>query len=305
MGIFQDVLPNEAEYIVDNADVKMAIVEDQEQTDKLLDIKKDQGLNIQKIIVDDWKGLRNYQDPLLIKLTDVQKLGQKKQEISPGLFEKNISQGRGDDIAIISYTSGTTGSPKGVMLTYDNIMYMTSTLEEAIPANEKDRVITYLPLAWIVEMMISLCWYLEYGFIINFPESTETTQENIREIGPSILMAAPRIWERMCSEVQVKMMDSPWLKRKCYELCYSIGQKNIDRKKEKGGLGIWERLVDKLAYYLVFRSLQDRLGLSNIKHAFSKSKRHACTTACYEKKERKSIVSDCKSRCRGRYFSWC
>jgi long-chain acyl-CoA synthetase len=268
VGLFQDVLPPEVEYIVNDADVKMAIVEDQEQTDKLLDIKE-RVPNLKKIIVDDWKGLRSYPDPLLIKLTEVQNLGRNKKNSSPNLFEKNISLGRGDDIALLSYTSGTTGHPKGVVLSYDNLLSYTDGMENTIHVDENDRVVTYLPLAWIVEIIISFCWFLKYGFVINFPESTETVQENIREVGPSILMAAPRIWEKMCSEVQVKMMDSSWLKRTLYEWSYKKGQKHIDLKMENERLGSFEKLMGKLAYYVMFRTIQDRLGLSHIKHAFT------------------------------------
>lgn len=268
VGLFQDVLPPEVEYIVNDADVKMAIVEDQEQTDKLLDFKE-RLPSLKKIIVDDWKGLRSYRDPLLIKLTEVQNLGRQKKESFPDIFEKKVSQGRGDDIALFSYTSGTTGHPKGVMLSYHNLLSYTNGMERVIPVDGNDRVVTYLPFAWIVEIIISLCWFLRYGFVINFPEATETVQENIREIGPTILMAAPRIWEKMCSEVQVKMMDSSWLKRTLYERCYRIGQKNIDLQVKGGRPGLWEKVMGKAAYYLVFRAIQDRLGLSHIKHAYT------------------------------------
>lgn len=268
VGLFQDVLPPEVEYICNDADVKMAIVEDQEQIDKLLDIE-DHIPTLKKIIVDDWKGLRNYRKPLLMKLTEVQDLGRKTKKESPDLFEKNIWQGRGEEIALLSYTSGTTGHPKGVILSYDNILSYTNGLENTIPMDENDEVVSYLPLAWIVEMIISLCWFLKYGFTINFPESTETVQENIREIGPSIMMAAPRIWEKMCSQAQVKILDSTWLKKTLYGLCYGIGQKNIDIKMKERKLGFWSRLLDKTAYYLVFRTIQDRMGLSYIKHAYT------------------------------------
>ena len=270
-GIYQDALPAEVEYVFNHLDTKIAIVEDQEQTDKLLDIK-DRLPKLDKIIVDDWKGLQSYNNPLLMRLSDVQALGRKRKESAPQLFEELIRQGRGDDVALISYTSGTTGVPKGAMLTYDNLMGMAAGLEEVISMDETDNVVTYLPLAWIVEIMISLCWYLRSGFTVNFPESIETVQENIREIGPSILVAPPRIWERMCSEIQVKMLDADVLKRTVYDVCQKIGHKVIDRKfgdgcKKQGNP--FFILVDRLAYHLVFRPLLDRHGLLNIKHAFT------------------------------------
>lgn len=270
-GIYQDALPTEVEYVFNHLDSKIAIVEDQEQTDKLLDIK-DRLPKLKTIIVDDWKGLGSYNNPLLMKLTDVQALGRKKKEQQPSLFEDKIREGRGEDVALISYTSGTTGLPKGAMLTYNNLTGMAEGLEKVIAMNEQDNVVTYLPLAWIVEIMISLCWYLRNGFTINFPESVETVQENIREIGPSILVAPPRIWERMCSEIQVKMLDADWLKRTIYTVCQKMGQKRIEKKFREDNNKqphYFDKLTERLAYYLVFRPLLDRHGLLRIRHAFT------------------------------------
>jgi len=268
VGIFEDALEPEVEYILNHADAKFAIVEDQEQTDKLLNIKDRLPL-LKKVIVDDWKGLRSYQEPMIMKLTEVQNLGREYKKKFPNFFEEEISKGWGDEVTLLAYTSGTTGKPKGTMLTYDNMLGMAAGLETVISIDENDKVPTYLPLAWIVEVMISVCWFLRNGFTINFPESPETVQENIREIGPTIMLAAPRIWEKMCSEVQVKMLDSTWLKRKIYGISYKIGQKHIDIQTEKGKLCLWDRFLNKLCYFLVFRALQDRLGLLHIKHAFT------------------------------------
>jgi long-chain acyl-CoA synthetase len=270
-GIYQDALPTEVEYVVNHLDSKIAIVEDQEQTDKLLDIK-DRLPGLKKIVVDDWKGLRNYDNPLLTKLTDVQALGREKKERFPSLFEETINEGQAEDVALISYTSGTTGQPKGTMLTYHNLSTMAEGLEKVIHMDEKDNVVTYLPLAWIVEIMISLCWYLRNGFVINFPESTQTVPENIREIGPTILVAPPRIWERICSEIQVKMLDADWFKKNVYEVCKEIGQKSIEMNGNGQGnsrSGFFGKLTERLAYYFVFRPLLDRHGLLKIKHAFT------------------------------------
>jgi long-chain acyl-CoA synthetase len=270
-GIYQDALPAEVEYVLKHLDTKIAIVEDQEQTDKLLDIT-DRLPMLTRIIVDDWKGLTSYENPLLIKLTDVQALGREKKKSLPNLFEETIAEGRGDDIAIISFTSGTTALPKGTMLTYDNLLSMGASLEKVIPMDETDEAVSYLPFAWLLEIIISLCWYLRSGFTVNFPEGIETVQENIREIGPSILVAPPRIWEKMCSEVQVKMLDADWLKRTVYEIGLKIGQADIKNKfrKDRQQRRRWPPpLIVKFFYYVLFRPLMDRLGLSNIKHAFT------------------------------------
>jgi len=268
VGIYQDALIDEVEYVINNADVKIAIVEDQEQTDKLLDIK-DRIPKLKKVIVDDWTGLKNYKEPLLIKLIDVQRLGLKQKQKLPYLFEEKVAEGDSQDVAIIAYTSGTTGRPKGTMLTYHSLISMGASLEKYISMDDQEKVLTYLPLAWIVEVMISVCWFLRNGFVINFPESAETVQENIREVGPTMMVAPPRVWEMVCSDVQVKMMDASWLKKKIFELCSAIGQKHIDMYLEKGKLGIIQRCIKKICFWLCFRALQDRLGLLNMKHAFT------------------------------------
>jgi len=268
VGIFQDSLLPEVEYILSNAEAKMAIVEDQEQTDKILEIK-DRLPKLERVVVDDWRGLKNYQNPLLIKLTEVQRLGKEKEKSDSDLFPKCISGGSGDDIAVICYTSGTSGVPKGVVLNYRNFLNTAANLEKVVSMDENDKVITYLPLAWNAELVFSVCLYLRNGYTIHFPESVETVQENIREVGPTMMLAPPKIWEKMCSEVRVKMMDSTWLKRKLYEICYKIGQKNIDLQIGKGRQSLWRRVIGSLCYYILFRSLQDRLGLSYMRHAFT------------------------------------
>ncbi len=268
VGVYQDALIDEVAYVINNADVKIAIVEDQEQTDKLLDIK-DRIPKLKRIIVDDWMGLRNYKESLLIKLIDVQSLGLKRKQDFPNLFEEKVAEGNNQDVAIISYTSGTTGLPKGTMLTYHNLLSMGASLEKNISMDDQEKVLTYLPMAWIVEIMISLCWFLRTGFVINFPESAGTVQENIREVGPTMMVAPPRVWEMVCSDVQVKMMDASWLKKKIYKFCSAIGQKHIDILLERKKLGIIQQCTKKICFWLCFRALQDRLGLLNIKHAFT------------------------------------
>jgi len=267
-GIYQDSLPQEVEYILNHVDAKFVIVEDQEQTDKILDIK-DRLPKLQKVIVDDLKGLKNYNEALLIRLNELQTVGDKVKAKNPDCFEKVLSQGLGDDTALISYTSGTTGKPKGAVLSYNNLLRMAASLEAVIPMDENDRVITYLPLAWIAEIVFSICFYLRNGFTIHFPESVETVQENLREVGPTLILAAPRIWEKMCSDVQVKVMDSSWLKRNAYRICSKIGYRSLDIISKRGRMRIFDRFAYSLAYFLIYRSLQDRLGLSHIKHAFT------------------------------------
>lgn len=267
VGIFQDSLEEEIEYVLNYAEIKFAIVEDQEQVDKLLSIKDN--TDLENIIVDDWMGLASYDETSLIKYRDVLKKGKELKTQDPNLFDARVNQTHENDIALMSMSSGTTGKPKGIMLSYQNCMEMAQCFEEAVPISQCTEVITYLPLAWIVEQMVSVCWFLINRFTINFPEEPETVRENIREVGPDLIIAPPKIWESLCSEVQVKILDSSFIKRKIFRASAPYGYKLVEKKfgREKMSLG-W-KIVDWIINWLALGPLRDKLGLSRIKFAFT------------------------------------
>jgi len=267
VGIFQDSLEEEIEYLLNYGDIKFAIVEDQEQVDKLLNIKKDTDLDY--IIVDDWKGLASYDETSLIKYRDVLKKGRKSRGENPDLFDELVNQTHEDDIALMSTSSGTTGKPKGIMLSYKDCLEMAKCFEEAVPISQSTEVITYLPLAWIVEQMVSVCWFLRNRFTINFPEEPETVRENIREVGPDLIIAPPRIWESMCSEVQVKILDSSFFKRIIFKACSPYGYKLIEKKFGREKMSLPWKIVDFITDFLAFGPLRDKLGFSRVKFAFT------------------------------------
>jgi len=195
---------------------------DQEQADKVLDIKERCPL-IKRVIVDDPKGMRRYDDPILAYFKDVQKLGRAVAEKEPRLFEEMIGKILPDDVGMINYTSGTTGLPKGSMITHKN-MYSVAKAQDTVDAAETDfEYVSFLPFPWIGEQEFGVYWALYKGFTVNFPEKVETVQENIREIGPHIMLAPPRIWERMCSDIQVKIQDAAWIKRAFYRIFFPVG----------------------------------------------------------------------------------
>lgn len=184
--------------------------------DKLLEIWE-QLEGVEKVIYYDPKGLRNYAEPFLLSFTAVEALGQAYEQAHPGAFEQIVAAGKGSDIAILSTTSGTTGSPKLARLTHDNLLSMGRNLMQVDPLTARDEFVSFLPLAWIGEQMMSMACSLQIGFTLNFPEEPETVQENIREIGPHVMFSPPRIWENLVSQVQVKIEDTGWLKRKLYD----------------------------------------------------------------------------------------
>jgi long-chain acyl-CoA synthetase len=180
-----------------------------------------------------------------------------------------VERGKGDDICLLFYTSGTTALPKGALLTHTNMLKMGQNLMRVDPCFEDDDFVSYLPFAWIGEQMMSISCGIQVSFTINFPEEPETSQENLREIGPHVMFAPPRLYEQMTRTVQVKYLDATLLKRKCYELAMKIGYRIADMKFDKRPIPWQWRLLDVLADFLVFKKLRDHLGLSRIRHAYT------------------------------------
>lgn len=266
--LFQDSLIDEVSYIIDHSDAKLMVGEGQEEVDKFLQIK-DKCPKLQKMIWDDPKGMRGYHDPRLISLKEVMQKGEEVDRQEPGLFEDMIAKGTGDDICLLFYTSGTTALPKGALLTHYNMLTMGQNLMRVDPYYETDDFVSYLPFAWIGEQMMSISCGIQAGFTLNFPEEPETAQENIREIGPQVMFAPPRIYEQMVRNVQVKYLDASWLKRKSYELAMKIGYHVADLKFAKKSVPWYWRLLNYLAYLGVHKKLKDHLGLSRIRYTYT------------------------------------
>lgn len=268
VGIFPDSHIDQVRYIIDHSDAAFLVVEDQEQTDKFLEIRE-QCPKIRHVIVDDMKGMKRYHEPILVSLSTVQQLGRDLSLKEPNLYDELLSHVNGDTVALLAYTSGTTGLPKGAMLTHTNMVKMAQNYDTIDPAYPSDNHVSFLPLPWIGEQMTAVSWNLFKGFTVNFPEKPETVQENIREIGPEILFAPPRFWERMCSDIQVKIQDAVWIKRRLYKLCMPIGYRVAERRLagKTAGPVLW--VLDKLGYLLLFRSLKNYLGLGNLRNVYT------------------------------------
>ena len=266
LGLYQDSTLKEVSYIIDHSDASFVLAEDQEQVDKILDMKE-QLPKVRYIIYSDPRGMRGYKQPFLLDFKEVENFGRELEQRDPGLFAKNVAAAKYEDLAFICYTSGTTGFPKGAMLSFRNFLSMAANLMEVDNKFEKDEFVSFLPLAWIGEQMMCLSSALLTGFTVNFPEKPETVQENIREIGPSIMFSPPRIWENMTSTVQVKVMDASALKRRMYNWALPVGYAYSDAVFRKEAIPPLLRLKQRLAYALVFRALKDRLGLLRIRSA--------------------------------------
>ena len=268
IGIYQDSIVDEVAYIVTHSDAKFLVVEDQEQVDKVIELWP-RLHTVEKVIYYDPKGLRNYTEPYLMYFPEVEELGRAYEQEHPGWWEEKVAQGKGEDVAILSTTSGTTGYPKLAILTHNNLLSMGRNLMKVDPMTDQDEFVSFLPLAWIGEQMMSLACGLQAGFTINFPEEPETVQENIREIGPQTMFSPPRIWENLVSRVQVKIEDTSWFKRKVYDWALPIGYQMADVRfnKEKPGAGL--KLKYKIADWIMFQEIKDHLGLRHIVRAYT------------------------------------
>jgi long-chain acyl-CoA synthetase len=236
--------------------------------DKALSIK-DRCPYLKKIIWDDPKGMRGYDDPMLISLKEVMERGRDLEKKDPGLFEKTVAVGKTRDIALLFYTSGTTALPKGALLSHYNMLTMGQAMMKVDPCTPEDDFVSFLPFAWIGEQMMSISCGLQVGFTINFPEEPETAGENIREIGPHVMFAPPRMYEQMTRTVQVKHLDSTWIKRTCYSWAMKVGYHVSDLKFEKKPIPVHWQFLRWLADITVFKKLSDHLGLSRIRNAYT------------------------------------
>ena len=268
IGIYQDAVVSEMIYILHHADVSIIVVEDQEQVDKILEMWDDLK-GVRKVIFYDPKGLRNYTEDFLMDFTEVEKLGKEYDREFPEEYEMRVSEGKESDLAILSTTSGTTGNPKLAMLTHENLISMGKNLMDVDPMDPDDEFVSFLPLAWIGEQMMSLACGLQIGFTINFPEEPETVQHNIREIGPQVMFSPPRIWENMVSQVQVKIEDSSKIKKFFYNWAMPIGYEMADTRFKKQTPNFSLKFKYFFANGLVFSTIKDHLGLRHLKRAYT------------------------------------
>ncbi len=277
MGVYQDSVAEEVRYLVDFSGARFVVAEDQEQVDKLLEIEEDVP-RVERVVFYDPRGLTSsgYRGhPKLLAFPELEEIGRRAGKSSED-FDARVAHVKVDDTAVLSTTSGTTGKPKLAMLSHRNMVAMAERLQATDPMLENDDFVSFLPLAWIGEQMISVACGLLVGFPVNFPEEPETVQQNIREIGPRVMFSPPRIWENMLSEVQVKIEDSTPLKRRVYEWAMASGYRYadhfLDRDQSKGpppsaSFGLrFRRLV---AEGVCFHWLKDQLGLRRLRRAYT------------------------------------
>ncbi|MDY7038227.1 MAG: AMP-binding protein, partial [Thermodesulfobacteriota bacterium] len=250
VGVFTDVLPEEAEYIISHAGASIVVAKDQEQVDKVIEIK-DRIPVLKKIIYWEDKGVWNYDEPLLLSFDEVKDMGRELDKSDPALFMRMIEMGKEDDIAILSYTSGTTGRPRGVMLTHKNLVYYGSVLKELNEPLEGADYVAYMSPAWIWEQWAGLGAGIFIGMVVHFCESPETVQNDIREIAPTFLLLGPRQWEALARMTQTKIIDTKWWKKIMYTWGMGVGYKYSKQLQEGNTPALILKIYNRLADWLV------------------------------------------------------
>ncbi len=269
VGVFSELLPSEIKYIAENSEARFAVVQDQEQVDKLLQIKGDLH-SLEKIIYWNYKGLAHYDDTILMEYERVLELGREYEEKHPRTFEHNIESGNADDVCAIVYTSGTTGAvPKGAVHSYRTMRAGADHFLHLDPWYENDNIVPYLSPASMTEQWFGIGCHLLSACIQNFAEEPETLREDFREIGPSVIFYGARIWETQASRVQARIREADVLKRIIFCLLMPIGYKIAELQYRKQKPNLFWKMLYVYANIALFRPIRDNLGLSNARISYA------------------------------------
>ncbi|MCX7857075.1 MAG: AMP-binding protein [Deltaproteobacteria bacterium] len=268
LNLFTSSIAKEFSVLLNRFEAKIVVAQDQEQVDKLLEIR-DEINNVTKVIYVDPTGMSFYKDDWLISFKELLELGKKLDEREPDLFERELWKGKKEDINLMMMTSGTTGIPKLAMLKHENFIDMALKWIETAPIEVGDNWISITPPAWIVDQMWGIGVAIMSGMVMNFPETQETLAEDYREIGPSITITSSRFWEDLASKIRVKIDDSGFIKRKFYDWGLKIGGLVTDLEARKKPVPVHLKILKGIFKYLVYRPLLDRVGCLQIKAAIT------------------------------------
>jgi long-chain acyl-CoA synthetase len=268
-GIYQTSMPDEIAQILQYLKVSAVFCDNQEQVDKVLDVRK-KIPNVKKVIFEDPRGMREYMsDDWFIDIADLYKLGEKEHEKNPDLFESLVDQGKPDDVCHLCLTSGTTGLPKGTMMTHRNYINMGVRLTQVDPLEPTDEYVSFLPFAWIGEQMNSFGVAMATGITINFPESVETAMSDLKEIGPHFMFGAPRIYETIRSEIWLKIDQSYWLNKLFYNYFIKVGLEAANYRMTGKPMPLGLKIKSWLGTQMVLRPLINQIGLLRLRRAYT------------------------------------
>jgi len=268
-GLYQSSLPDEIAKILDSMDVSIVFCDDQEQVDKLVEVR-DRIPKVKKVLYEDPRGMRGYQsDDWFMFIEDLYEIGEAALRENPGRFDELVDQGRPDDGCHLCLTSGTTGLPKGAILCHRNYVNMGVQITKVDPLEETDEYVSFLPFAWIGEQMNSFGIAMATGITINFPESVETAMADLKEIGPHFIFGAPRIYETIRSEIWLKIDESYWLNRKMYNYFIKIGEQAATYRMSGQRMPSWLKIRDWLGKTMVLSPLVNQIGFLRLRRAYT------------------------------------
>lgn len=266
--LYQDAVADEMQYVLDHAEASVVILEDQEQVDKVLSIRE-KCPELKLLIYKDPRGLRHYRQPDLFRFSEVQARGQQFDADNPDFFLTEVSRGRGVDMSVILYTSGTTGQPKGVMLSHDNKIITSRNANALERMRDTDEILAYLPMAWTGDHMFSYAQSLLAGYTVNCPESSETVMIDLREVGPTYFFAPPRIFENVITLVMIRMEDASWIKREAFHFFLGVAKRAGVKILENKPVPLKDRILYWLGDLFVFAPLRNDMGFSRIRRAYT------------------------------------
>ena len=268
---YQDSVAEEMSYVLDHAEAKFAVVQNQEQVDKLLSIA-DRLPKLRTVIFEEERGLATYDPANLHSFAHVQELGREEMRRNPGAagwWLDEIAKGKGSDVSVMLYTSGTTGRPKGVMLTHDNIVLSAQNANAFDKFTADDTMLAYLPMAWVGDHIFSYGQSIAGAVCVACPEGPETIVEDRREIGPTSFFAPPRVFENLLTQIMVRMEDAGWVKKRMFHYFLGVANRCGEQILDGRPVDASDRLLYRLGNVLVYGPLRNRMGFSNIRVAYT------------------------------------
>jgi long-chain acyl-CoA synthetase len=267
-GVYTTDSSSQVEYLVNDSKTNFYFAENEEQLDKILEVRENCP-SLKKIIIYDLEGLHDFSDPQVISFSELIKLGESIDKNNPDLFESLMAKVSPEDIAILVYTSGTTGPSKGAMISNKNIVYQINTGINIFKPQENDEQLSFLPLCHILERTVSVMYPLQTAAVINFAESIDTVPENIREVSPTGFIAVPRIWEKFYSSITITMKDATFIGKAFYKFAISVGSKRKDYILNGEPVPFTTQLLFGFCDQFVLKNIKKLLGLNNCRYALS------------------------------------